>query len=340
MKIRFLNIFALSVLALSLFSCKDEEDTKEYMNGTLLFTCDMPVYVMPGEKYQAEASGITAPDGTPVAYYYSNTVNSKRDTVRTAPFKYTYTIPDTLGTFSLSCTAFAVESSDKYYVSSSSMSFVVVDDNLYSGKGSVTGWTVREDEPSEMLYDRLYYLASVGATEWIRYNLCRVDYDASGAPVFGRPFAGCKAMRNVLGGFYTWEEARHACPEGWRLPSEADWIALLKASGAPDSLQPLEESPCGAGKLMANASFNGTMMWDYYRGVSITDASISVLPAGFALVGASGYEYAGYGSYAALWTSDEFEGKGVYRYINEQSDCVYVGLADKTRFAASVRCVR
>ncbi|MCR5709081.1 MAG: fibrobacter succinogenes major paralogous domain-containing protein [Bacteroidales bacterium] len=340
MKIRLSSILALAVLSLSLLSCKEEEETKEYMDGTLLFTYDIPVYVMPGEKYQTEASGITAPDGTPVAYYFSNTANSKRDTVKTAPFKYTYTIPDTLGTFSLSCTAFAVESSSKYYVSSASTSFIIVDDDPDPEQGSVTGWKIRPDEISESLYGRDYYVVEAGGKNWIRYNLCRVDYDASGAPVFGRAFAGCKAMQNILGGYYTWEEAQKACPTGWHLPSEADWVALLKASGAPDSLQPFEESPCGAGKLMVNASFNGTLMWDYYRGVKISDDSISLIPAGFATVGVSGYEFTGSGDFAVVWTSDEYEGKGVYRYVNEQSDCVYIGMADKTSFAASVRCVR
>lgn len=340
MKIRISSIFALAVLALSLFSCKEEDDTKVYMDGTLLFQYDMPLYVEPGEKYQTEASGIVAPDGTPVAYFFSNSANNKRDTVKTAPFKYTFTVPDSLGTFSLSCTAYAVESSDKYYVSSASTSFIVVDDDPDPEKGSVTGWAVRQDEPSENLYGRNYYVVSAGGLDWLRYNLCRVDYDASGKPVFGRPFAGCKAMQNVLGGFYTWEQAQTACPAGWRLPSDAEWVALLKESGAPDTLQPFEDSPHGAGKLMVNASFNGVLMWDYYRDVKISDASISLMPAGFALVGVSGYEFTGYGDFAVLWTSDEFEGKGVYRYVNEQSDCVFVGFADKTRFAASVRCVR
>lgn len=340
MKFRLPSIFVIAALALSLSACKKEEETKEYMNGTILFTNDIPLYVMPGEKFQTEASGITAPDGTPVAYYFSNTASNRRDTIKTAPFKYTFTVPDTLGTFSLSCTAFAVESSSKYYVSSASTSFVVVDDDPDPESGSVTGWNVRTDETKETLYGRDYYLVDINGGLWTRYNLCRVEYDASGKPVFGRPFAGCKAMQNVLGGYYTWEEAQKACPEGWHVPSEAEWVALLKASGAPDSLQPFEDSPHGAGKLMVNASFNGNLMWDYYRDVKISDASISLMPAGFALVGVSGYEFTGFGDFAVVWTSDEFKGKGVYRYINEQSDCVYVGMADKTRFAASVRCVR
>ena len=340
MKFRPRSIFVIASIALALCACKKEEETKEYMNGTLLFKNDIPQFVKPGEKFQTEASGITAPDGTPVAYYFSSTASSRRDTVRTAPFKYTFTVPDTLGTFSLSCTAFAVESSSKYYVSSASTSFVVVDDNPDPESGSVTGWKVRTDESMETLYGRDYYVVDAGGSMWTRYNLCRVDYDASGKAVFGRPFAGCKAMQNVLGGFYTWEEAQKACPGGWHLPSEAEWVALLKASGAPDSLQPFEDSPCGAGKLMVNASFNGNLMWDYYRDVKITDASISLMPAGFALVGVAGYEFTGFGDFAVVWTSDEFDGKGVYRYINEQSDCVYVGMAEKTRFAASVRCVR
>ena len=147
-------------------------------------------------------------------------------------------------------------------------------------------------------------------------------------------------MQYIFGAYYTWEEAQEACPAGWHLPSEQEWVELLKSLGAPSDLEPLHNSPSGAGKLMANAEFNGSRMWDYYRDVTISDISISAIPVGYANVADGKYTFTGLYQYSVFWTSDEYEGKGVYRYIFEQYDNVFVGVADKQSFAASVRCVR
>ena len=115
---------------------------------------------------------------------------------------------------------------------------------------------------------------------------------------------------------------------------------LLKSGGAPEDLQPMQTSPCGAGKLMVKAYFNGVLIWDYYRGVEIRNEAFSALPWGYAQIEDGRYSFYDYDDYAIFWTSDEYEGRGVYRYIFEQYDNVYVGTADKQTFAANVRCVR
>lgn len=331
-------ILSIALVLLAFSSCKKDTE-KTYMDGTLKVDCEFPFYVTPGDKFTMTASGITAPDGTDVAYYFSSSASdNRRDTVRTVPAVYQYEVPDTLGTFSMSIVAFAVESSDKYYVSSASFEFVTVKDG--GENGSVRGVVEREDDQTESLYSRNYLVTSAGGKEWIRSNLCYVERNSSGEEIFGRSFAGSPAMQNIFGAYYTWEEAVKACPAGWHLPTDAEWVALLKASGAPDTLQPLESSPCGAGSLMARATFNGEELWSYYRGVNITDKSISALPFGYAIKEARGWTYIGYQSYAAFWTADEFDGQGVYRYIYKENDNVFVGSADKQSFAASVRCVR
>lgn len=340
MKFRIIFILAAAVFALCLESCKKEEAEKTYMRGTLVFKNTIPHYVMAGEVYTLSGSGVTAPDGTDVAYCFSNSATNKRDTVRTVPAETTFTIPDTLGTFTVTCTAFPVQSSDKYYVSSDSGYFVIVSDAPGSDEGSLTGWFERPDEPLVSIHGRDYYICEAGGREWMRFNLSYVEFDISGKPVFGNAYENSPAMKNIFGGYYTWEEAQHACPEGWRLPSEADWVMLLKSSGAPDSLAPMQTSPCGAGKLMGHGSFNDETLWEYYRGVKIEDTNISALPLGYALITSAGYEFVGYRDYAAFWTSENYEDKGVYRYIYKESDEVFVGVAATDSFAASVRCVR
>ena len=140
MKFRNLFILAAAAILLCLSSCKKKETEKTYMAGTLAFTNDIPYYVMSGQKYALSGSGITAPDGTAVAYCFSNSANNKRDTVYTAPATVEFTVPDTLGTFSITCTAFPVQSSDKYYVSAESRYFVIVSDKPGTDEGSLTGW--------------------------------------------------------------------------------------------------------------------------------------------------------------------------------------------------------
>lgn len=326
-----LPLLVLSVVA----SCKKEEVDKTYMDGTLRVSHNIPRYVTAGETYTLSATGITAPDGTGVGYSFRDPLSKKTDTTSV----YSYTVPDSLGTFSILVTAFPEKSVDLYYSSTSSVVFTVVSDARVGG--SLDNLPVSLDSQTADLYSRTYVTVPRGGCEWICSNLSRIDRDADGNEIYGHSYLDCHAMQNIVGAYYTWEEARNACPEGWRLPSEEDWVALLKGCGAPESLEPMQDSPSGAGALMVKATLNGSTMWEYFRGVTITGkSSLNVLPAGYAAVSEGKYVFSGFGSYAAFWTSNELEGKGVYRYIYQENDNVYVGLADKESFAASVRCVR
>ena len=304
MKLRTLCILSVALmLPLFVHSCKEKDDTKEYMNGTLVVDQEMPVYVQPGEQYTFTPSGISAPDGTAVGYYFSTTVNSRRDTLKNGATSYVYEVPDSLGTFSISCVAFAVESSDKYYVSTSSLSFVVVSDNLE--KGSISNMQYSGEDENVYIDGRKYYARETAGLTWLKSNLSVVRRDDKGNEVFGHSFMSSPAMQNIFGGYYTWEEAQTACPEGWHLPSEAEWVSLLKAVGAPSDLEPMQTSSRGAGKLMVKASFNGEPMWDYYRDVNITNYALSAIPTGYARVVDGQYYFSGVFDYAMFWTSDE-----------------------------------
>lgn len=339
MKLR-ISVIVSAALALLVMasSCEEEETTREYLSGELNIKHEMYPYVKPGDRFSFTVSGVTVPDGTAVGYYFTAPVTGVRDTLKNVTDTYYMVVPDTTGTFSVSCTAYPVESSDKYYVTSASMSFVIVKDTPVGG--SITGVTMHPDDKVEKLYGREYYVGQTGGREWIRQNLSYIRYDSAGNPEFGHPYASSPAMQNIFGAYYTWDEAVKACPAGWHLPSEAEWIAMLKDNGADPDLERMGTSSTGAGNLMVKTYFNGEVMWDYYREVSIMDTSISALPVGYAKCSGDSYEFHGYADYAAFWTSDEYEGMGVFRYIYKQNDCVYAGTADKQGFAASVRCVR
>ena len=319
-------------LLLALVSCKKDETEKTYMDGAFNISHNMPKFVSPGATYTFTVDGVVAPDGSKVGYCFTHPITKRIDTTA----RYTFVIPDSLGTFAITCTAFPVESSDLYYASSTTISYTAVSDN-----GTLSRMILGPDNRTAKLYDRNYITAQKSCGEWLCYNLSYIKRDAADNEVFGHSYSDSPAMQNILGAYYTWEEAQTACPEGWRLPSDSDWVELIKSCGGPDSLEPLQDSPSGAGNLMSRQTFNGVTMWEYYRGVNVTgNAFMGVIPSGYATIAVDKYNFSGFGSYAAFWTTDEMDGKGVYRYIYQEYDTVYVGLADKTSFAASVRCIR
>ena len=339
MKFRTFGLFAAAVAVMALsFSCKEKETTKEYMDGDLLFKGEMPSYVRAGDVYEFTVGGVTAPDGTKVGYYITEPVNGKKDTLDNNNLRFRLEIPDTLGYFFVSAAAYAVESSDKYYATYAYRYFTVVSDDPV--KGSLSGISKRPGDVSVSVDGRYYSANKIGDQYWFNSNLAYIRRASDGSESFGHSFEDSPAMQNIFGAFYTWEEAKNACPDGWHLPTDREWVEMLKALGAPADLKPLETSPVGAGKLMAPVQFNGNNMWDYYRDVTIKDEAIGAIPAGYATISDGAYKFYGKNNYAVFWTIDEHEGMGVYRYIFAQKDNVYVATADKKAFAANVRCVK
>lgn len=323
---KFRTIAAIALAVISLVACKKDDEEKEYMDGTLKISGSIPKYVAPGETYTFSASGVTAPDGTAVKYYFKDPFTSIMDTTDV----YTFSIPDSPGAYSLSCVAYAVESSDKYYASSSYVYFTVVTD------ASLQGIPDYPEDGSVSIGSRTYPTFMAGEKEWLGANL-----SAAADGTAGHPYYDCNAMLRPLGGYFTLEEALKACPDGWHLPTDAEWVELIKLAGGPQDLQPGMDSPAGAGNLMVKCTFNDSNLWEYYRGVSIQNSThFSAIPAGYASLSSGSNAFSGFGSYAAFWTADEQDGMGVYRYIYQECDNVYAGLGDKSSFGASVRCVK
>lgn len=342
-KYRYILISMAAVLSV-LSSCKkdEEESSKLYLSGTLAVACEgygnLPNYVSPGDKFTFTPSGLYVKDDESIIvdYYFVNPFTSAKDTVK-AGEGYTLTVADTLATFSLSCVGFARNSKD-YYTSSKFLQFAVVKSGLNTG--SITGFPMIAGETSAFLNGKPYFTTKVGSSEWLRQNLAYVQTDSKGSVSFGHYYLGSAAMLDIMGAYYTWEEAQTACPAGWRLPSEADWVALCTAAGGKSAAE-MQQIEGAASGLMAYTKFNGVSMWEYYRGVEVNDKTrFSCMPTGYATVSDGVYQFFGYSEYAAYWTSAEKDGEGVYRYIYKDKDIVYVGTASKTGFAASVRCVR
>lgn len=346
----FRKSIAATLLVASLFSCKKQEDTVLPSLGGEI-TLSLPVFLTSNENLEIELGGqylkstVRRNEEGGIGYYFYNSLSSKRDTARyesqplTDPVRYTLTLKDTLGTFTLTCGAYATN----YYSSSDVQTLILVDPT--PGK-SLTGFETHESDLSftDARDGRSYLATRIGNLWWMRQNLA---WEGAGRAYmssireYNNP--GTSAISTIFGRYYNWEEAQSACPEGWKVPSAKDWVSMVATVSGNTEADPLADIGDAAGLLMGkNLKFNNVQLWNYWREVVITDASaLSLMPTGYAINTVPGlYSFHGWGDYAALWTSDGEDGKGIYRYIYERFPILYVGLADTQSFCASLRCVK
>ncbi|MCQ2143431.1 MAG: hypothetical protein MJY56_05125 [Bacteroidales bacterium] len=348
------------VIATVVPSCKkkEEEQVFYYLNGALRFSSEAFIPQSSEEGYWVAdvdetedchtfiPSGVSHPlkDGT-VGYYFLVTPGMHTsDTTKWLDGRYhfdergsfRYHFGDSLGTYKVYAYSFG---SEKYNGTSYTSYVTVVKPGL---DGSVK--TVCADG-EEIFTDprdgNQYVVVKVGETSWLKPNLA---YAGSEEEPLGLGYCGYDVMSAVFGRYYTWEEAQKACPDGWTLPSDADWAAAA-STFASDGAAPGESWKNAAGGFIdRKVIFNNdkeAYFWDYWPKVDATNSTgLTLLSTGYGSKNSKAFE--GYRSMAVQWTSDEAQdsAKGVYRYLRDSYPDVYVGQADKTDFVANVRCIK
>ena len=349
--IRIIIAAAISVAAA--VSCKKDNTDAEVLpslSGQLRF--EMESYAFENESITVTPSGVSHPEGRGFGYYWTvSSVTEQNDTTKTesdpvtATGEYTFTTPDSLGTFTVSCTAFAsgyYSTSSSRYVTTVNVRESVIDTTL-GYAGSFSYFTDPRD-------NKIYRTVKVGNTEWFSENLA---YAGTADAPTGLPYDNASAMTDIFGLYYTWSEAVSACPDGWRLPDADDWMALANTyvkSGDDMFTDPYGDFAGVTGALMVDAKFNSedNPMWEYWPDVKITNESgLAVLPCGFANItvtpdGKAGYFDTAY-RYAAFWTGDENpdENDQAYiRYIYWDAPVMQLSSTPKESFATTVRCIK
>ncbi len=340
MSLRKLILLAAAVVAV--ISCKkEEEEALPSLEGMVVFHA--PDFIEPKQTLTMTPKGVEHPEDKTVGYYWKVSPGDVVDTVRTesglspdgkpSDGTFVYTFPDSLATYTVTCYAYA-----KGYSGISGRQTVTT---VKGGvDGSVTGAELLPEDPYITVDGSDYYYVRIGNLDWFRNNLNTGNGGAA--------YANLEVMSDVLGRFYCYEDAMNACPQGWRLPSEEDWLTLGKELGAES--EPYARIPDVASKMMVDVYFNGTKMWEYWPevGVKTNSSKLSVIPAGYANLGVretdgsyKDVESNGVYEYAVFWTSDVAEdGMAYYRYlICDQADMM-VSKGDPKAFGANVRCVR
>ena len=190
----------------------------------------------------------------------------------------------------------------------------------------------------------------------------------------GTAFLKYDAMSGVFGRYYSYNEAKAVCEalptnggNAWRLPTDADWVNLVKSitTDVTEFKAEVHEDiywdndvngkPSLAARLIADGYFNGDKLWEYWPeiGVPANTSGLAVLPVGYANLGItpapkskSAYPAAlfeGAYEFAAFWTADQTEDNSdmaYYRYMYTKTPHLMIGKGYKESFGASVRCVR
>ena len=180
---------------------------------------------------------------------------------------------------------------------------------------------------------RSYNVVKIGDLTWMVENL---NYETETSACPDGDSRNCKR----LGRLYSWAEAKTVCPEGWRLPTSADFAQILAQS--------LDGNP-GAVSNEAGAKLKSRDGW-FKKGNGSDEFGFNALPAGYR--GAisksddgtiSGGKFDGVGGYAYFWSATEDS-------ENPESNAYYMFLAFNSKSASvnsfskndlrSVRCVR
>ena len=191
-----------------------------------------------------------------------------------------------------------------------------------------------------------YDVVKIGNLTWMADNL-NYETEASACP--DGDSRNCKR----LGRLYTWAEAKTVCPEGWRLPTSADFEALAVAVSGDVALPLAGNSgavPNASGAISneVGAKLKSRDGW-FKKGNGTDDFGFKALPAGygFANVAASGSassnKYDGIGGYAYFWSATEDsenpEANAYYLFLSFSSSAANLNAFAKADYR-SVRCVR
>lgn len=333
MSLRKLNsLLFVAVLVIAAASCKKDEETETLPSLSGLYF-DCPSFVAPGQAVRMTPGGVKHPEGGEVGYYWRVTPTmAKYDTTDV----YVHWFSDTLQTYKVACYAFA----EGYTGTSYNRDVIVVKGGL---DGSLTGTGIKSADSKITSGGIDYYYEKIGNLDWFRNNLASV----SG----GAPYVNEEVTSDIFGRFYSYNEAKTACPEGWRLPTEDDWMSLARDLGSAVENK-YEMFGDVASKLFVNAAFNGVDLLEYWPEVGDVDneSRLSLMPFGYSNLGNPTEDgkfpnasFEGFLDYAVYWTADKVDGQedmAYYRYLISDQPEMYVGQGDVNTFGASVRCVR
>lgn len=149
-------------------------------------------------------------------------------------------------------------------------------------------------------------------------------------------------MLKAYGALYNWYavETGNLCPTGWRVPTDADWAALVQHIDPNTDLSGRPESEIAGGKLKSTRSEPDTHpRWNSPNTDATDEYGFSALPGGFG--GYSGsFFFFDVGNIGYWWSCTEHDAALAWgRSMANVSGNVIRGYGSK-RIVVSVRCIK
>ena len=181
----------------------------------------------------------------------------------------------------------------------------------------------KDDDDSNSLTDsrdgNTYRIITIGDQTWMAENIAF-------KPTIGNYWSpkGDAGSVGTYGYLYNWEAAQTVAPDGWHLPSKAEWDELSNFLGTND----------GGGKMKEE----GTSHWVSPNTGATNASGFSALPAGGRFFDNDPFKY--FGEYAYFWTATESVANfGSYYYLYSGDEYLHTS-SNAMQFGFSVRCVK
>jgi len=176
---------------------------------------------------------------------------------------------------------------------------------------SSSGSSLQQSSDSEK-----YKTVKIGEQIWMAENL---NNDVAGSRCYGDNTANCEKY----GRLYDWETAKMVCPDGWHLPSNAEWQILVDLAG---------------GRNAAGKALKATSGWNTGSGYKLgtDDFGFAALPGGEGYSGS--FDSAGDRGY--WWSATENANSAYNRYMLYNDASVTSSNYSVKAMLYSVRCLQ
>lgn len=173
-----------------------------------------------------------------------------------------------------------------------------------------------------------YKYVTIGEQVWMAENL---SHRTKGSSVYLHGITAPDSVQNneYYGRLYSFETALKACPDGWHLPTDAEWTVLIDFLGG-------EEEAGGKMKTIGNTD-GETGLWNPPNKDATNESGFSAVPGGYRM--SNGY-FSGIEHYGVYWSSTK---DGTYHVWCREFTYQYAYVSRFPKSNAqehSVRCIK
>lgn len=181
--------------------------------------------------------------------------------------------------------------------------------------------TITASPFGEFIDDRdseIYTTIQIGDQTWMAENLNYNSLDGSWS------YDDNPTNSGIYGKLYTWAAAQSACPDGWHLPSNNEFAALVSYLGGPE---------VAGGKMKES----GTTHWKLPNSHASNESNFTALPGGIRYTDGSFFNLE---ENAYFWSStQDGASDAIYRKLDYDRKSIAYGINSR-EIGFSVRCIK